>query len=48
MKGCRASQLPSYLDEFMWHERFGQTKADAFNNIAYFRTIHILIFSLDL
>ena len=33
MKGCRASQLPSYLDEFMWRERFGQTKADAFNNI---------------
>ena len=48
MKGCRASQLPSYLDEFMWHAHFGQTKADAFNNIiCYFRTIHILIFSLD-
>ena len=33
MKGYHASQLPSYLDEFMWHEHFGQTKADAFNNI---------------
>ena len=33
MKGCRASQLPSYLDEFMWREHFGQTKADAFSNI---------------
>ena len=29
MKGCHASQLPIYLDEFMWRERFGQTKADA-------------------
>ena len=26
MKGCHASQLPSYLDEFMWHERYGQLK----------------------
>ena len=33
MTGCHASQLPSYLDEFMWRERFGQTKADAFKNI---------------
>ena len=33
MKGCHASQLPSYLDEFLWRERFGQTKADAFKNI---------------
>ena len=37
MKGCHASQLPSYLDEFMWRERFGQTKAA---HVAYFRTIH--------
>ena len=34
MKGCHASQLASYLDEFMWRERFGQTKVDAFRNIA--------------
>ena len=33
MKGYHASQLPSYLDEFMWREHFGQTKADAFKNI---------------
>ena len=33
MKGCHTSQLPSYLDEFMWREYFGQTKADAFKNI---------------
>ncbi len=33
MRGCRAIQLPSYLDEFMWRERYGQTKADAFRNI---------------
>lgn len=33
MRGCHADQLASYLDEFMWRERYGQTKADAFNNI---------------
>ena len=37
MKGCHASELASYLDKFMWRERFGQTKADAFRNIC----IHI-------
>ena len=26
MKGCRASELPSYLDEFMWRERFRRTR----------------------
>lgn len=33
MKGCHATQLPSYLDEFMWRERYGQSKSDAFYNI---------------
>ena len=33
MKGVRAEQLPSYLDEFMWRERFGKTTGDAMNNI---------------
>lgn len=33
MRGCRAEQLPGYLDEFMWRERYGKSKADAFNNI---------------
>jgi len=28
MKGCRAHQLPSYLDEFMWCERQGTTHHD--------------------
>ena len=25
MKGCHSDQIPSYLDEFMWLERHGQT-----------------------
>ena len=33
MRGCHADQLPSYLDEFMWRERHGQTKRQAFSNI---------------
>ena len=33
MKGVRADQLPSYLDEFMWRERFGKTTSDTNNNI---------------
>ena len=33
MKGCHAHQLPSYLDEFMWRERYGKTALTAFNNI---------------
>ncbi len=33
MKGCHANQLPSYLDEFMWRERNGRTKALAYHNI---------------
>ena len=33
MKGCHAPQLPSYLDEYMWRERFGKTASDAFENI---------------
>ena len=33
MKGCHAHQLPSYLDEFMWRERYGTTRREAFTNI---------------
>ena len=33
MRGCHAHQLPSYLDEFLWRERFGQTTRDTLNNI---------------
>ena len=44
MKGCHATQLTSYLDEFMWRERYGQTKVDAFANIM--RNFIILTFML--
>ena len=33
MKGCHATMLPSYLDEFLWRERRGKTASDAFNHI---------------
>ena len=33
MKGCHSHQLPSYLDEFLWRERYGRTAGVAFNNI---------------
>ena len=29
MKGCLSEQIPSYLDEFMWMERHGQTPQQA-------------------
>lgn len=33
MKGCTAAQLASYLDEFMWKERYGAGRRQAFVNI---------------
>ena len=33
MCGCHEHQLASYLDEFMYRERFGQTATQLFNNI---------------
>ena len=33
MKGCHAQQLPSYLDEFMWRERYGPSSSDVWFNI---------------
>ena len=33
IKGVDEDQLPSYLDEFLWRERYGKSKEAAFNNI---------------
>ena len=33
MKGCHSEQLPSYLDEFMWRERYGKSSKEAWENI---------------
>ena len=36
MKGVHSHQLASYLDEFMWWERYGRTSEEAFNSILYY------------
>ena len=33
MKGVTSDQLPSYLDERMWADRFGGDVSTAFHNI---------------
>ena len=33
MHGTTIGKLPSYLDEFMWWDRFGRTHQDCFDNI---------------
>ena len=33
MRGIRRENLASYLDEFLWRERYGQTTHEAFNRI---------------
>ena len=33
MRGCHLRQLPGYLDEFMWRERYGKTGKEAFTAI---------------
>ena len=41
MKGVAAEQLPSYLDAFMWRERFAKSTSDALENIiAYIAAIY--------
>ena len=33
MKGVHAQQLPSYLDEYMWRERYGVDPSSAFTSL---------------
>ena len=33
MRGCHREQLASYLDEYMYRERYGRTVRDMFDNI---------------
>ena len=33
MRGCHTHQVPSYLDEFMWRERYGPTSNAAWTNV---------------
>ena len=33
MRGCHASELPSYLDEFMWRARYGTTAGADYRSI---------------
>ena len=35
MRGCHPRQLPSYLDEFTWRERYGKTVRDALQNLLH-------------
>ena len=35
MKGCRAEEIPGYLDEFMWRESFGNTAREALDGIMH-------------
>ena len=35
MKGCRAEEIPGYLDEFMWREHFGKTAREALDGIIH-------------
>ena len=33
MRGCHRSQLPSYINKFMWRERYGTTRDDVLTSI---------------
>ena len=33
MEGCHADQLPDYLDEHMWRERYGSTRRQVLESI---------------
>lgn len=48
MRGCHASELASYLDEFMWWERYGTTAGAAYRSITADIAAFILCNSIPL